>query len=89
MPFRVTKPEAGTTSTDEARARLKEVVQAYKEGEGSLSISQAARLYVVSKTTLYNRINRCRGQALYGVTKQKLTLEEEKSIENWVAEIQS
>ena len=44
-------------SRDEARDRLKEAVQAYEEGEGSLSISQAARLYVVSKTTMYNRIN--------------------------------
>ena len=38
---------------------------------------------MVSKTTLYNRINGRRDQALYGVTKQRLTSEEEKSIENW------
>ena len=69
MPFRVTKPGSRTTSRDEARDRLKEAVQAYEEGEGSLSISQAARLYVVSKTTLYNRIHGRRDQASYGVTK--------------------
>lgn len=44
---------------------------------------------MVSKTTLYNRINGRRDQALYGVTKQRPTPEEEKSIENWVVEIQS
>ncbi len=87
MPFRVTKPGSGTISRDEARDRLKEAVQAYEEGEGSLSISQAARLYAVSKTTLYNRVNRRRAQASYGVTKQRLTPEEEESIENWVLDI--
>ncbi len=59
----------------------------YKEGKGSLSISQAARLYVVSKTTVYNRINRRRDQASYGIAKQRLTPEEEESIENWVVSL--
>ncbi len=63
MLFRVTN----TISRDEARERLKEAVQVYKEGENLLSISQAARLYVVSKTILYNKINRRRDQASYGV----------------------
>ena len=44
---------------------------------------------MVSKTTLYNRINGRRDQASYGVTRQRLTSDEERSIENWVAEIQS
>lgn len=89
MPFRVTKLGSCTISRDEARDRLKEAVQAYEEGEGSLSISQAARLYVVSKTTLYNRIHGRQDQALYGITKQRLTSEEEESTESWVLDIQS
>ena len=48
-----------------------------------------SRLYGVSKTTLYHRINGRRDQASYGVTKQRLSPEEEESIENWVPEIQS
>ena len=86
MPFRVTKPGSGTIPRGEARDRLKKAVQAYKEGEGSLSISKAARLHVLTKITLYNGR---RDQASYGVTKQRLTSEEEESIENWVLEIQS
>ena len=89
MPFRVTKLGSRTISRDEAIDRLKEAVQAYEEGEGLLSISQAARLHVVSKTTLYNRIHGRRDQASYGVTKQRLAPEEEVSIENWVLDIQS
>lgn len=88
MPFRVTKPGSGTNLSGEAKDCLKEAVQAYEEGEGSLSISQAERLYVVSKTTLYNRINGRRDQASYGVTNQILNSKEEKSIENWVLEVQ-
>lgn len=64
MPFRVTKAVPGTISRDKARDRLKEEVQAYKEEEGSLYISQAPRLYLILKTTLYDRINRHRDQAL-------------------------
>ena len=69
MPFYVTKPGSRITLRDEARDHLKEVVQAYEEGEGLLFILQATRLYVVSKTTLYNKINERRDQALYNVTK--------------------
>lgn len=54
--FRVKKSESRTTSKDESRERLKDAAKAYEEAEGSLSITQAARLYVVSKTTLYHRI---------------------------------
>ena len=89
MPFRVTKPGSRTTSKVEARDRLKEAVQAYEEGKGLLCILQAARLYVVSKTTLYNRIHGRRDQALYGVTKQRLTLKEEELIKSWILDIQS
>ena len=49
---------------------------------------QAAKLYVVSKAILYFRINDHCGQALYGISKQRLTLEEEQSIKSWVLEIQ-
>ena len=53
MPFCITKTGFRTTLRDEARDRLKEAVQAYEEREVLLSILQPARLYVVSKTTLY------------------------------------
>ena len=82
MLFRITKPGSCIILRDKARDCLKEVVQAYGKGERLLSILEAARLYVVSKTTLYNRIHGRRDQALYGVTKQKLTLEKEKSIKS-------
>ena len=41
---------------------------------------QAARLYVVSKSILCNKINWRREQALDGFTKQRVTLKEEESI---------
>ena len=88
MPFCVTKPGSHITLRDKARNRLKEAVQAYEEGKRLLSILQAARLYVVSKTILYNRIyGRC-DQASYSVTKQRLILKEEESIKSWVLDIQ-
>ena len=43
---------------------------------------------MVSKTTLYNTIHGRRDLASYGVTKQRLTPEEE-SVENRVLDIQS
>ena len=89
MPFCITKPGSYTTSTDKARDRLKKVVKAYKEGEGLLSILHAAKLYVVSKTTLYNRIHGHRDHALYGITKKRLTLKQEELIKSWVLDIQS
>ena len=87
--FRVTKSGSRTTLKDENRERLKDAVKAYEEAEGSLSITQAARLYVASKTTLYHRIHGRQDQLSYAVSKQRLTPEEENSIESWVLEIQS
>ena len=87
--FRVTKSGWYTASKDEVRERLKEAVQVYEEAEGSLSISEAARLYAVSKTTLYHRIKGRQDQLSYAVSKQRLTPEEEESIQNWRLEIQS
>lgn len=52
---------------DEARERLKHAVEGYEQAEGSISITQAAKLYAVSKTTLYHKINGRRAQALYRV----------------------
>lgn len=52
MPFRFPKSGSFTTSRDEVRDGLKETVKAEK----SISISQAAKLFVVSKKTSYNRI---------------------------------
>lgn len=82
MSFYVIKPRSCITSIDKAKKRLKKTVQAYKEGERLLSILQAAKLYVISKTTLYNRIYRRKDQALYSITKQRLILEEKKSIKS-------
>ena len=87
--FRVIKSRSRTSTKEEARERLNDAIQAYKQAGGSLSITQAARLYVVSKATLYRRINGRRDQVLYGVTKQRLTPEEEDSITSWVLEIQT
>lgn len=87
--FRVTKSGSRTTSKDESRERLKDAVKAYVEAKGSLSITQAARLYMVSKTTLYHSIQGRRDQLSYAFSKQRLTPEEEESIQNWVLEIQS
>ena len=89
LQFRVTKPGSRITSKDEARKRLNDAVKAYEDAEGSLSITQAAYVYAVSKATLYRRINSCRNQGSYGISKQRLTPEEEESIKNWVLEIQS
>ena len=87
--FRVVKSGLQTTSKEENRERWKDAVKAYEEAERSLSISQAAKLYVVSKTTLYHRLQGRRDQLSYAVSKQRLTPEEEESIQIWVLEIQS
>ena len=87
--FRVVKSGSWTTSKDENRECLTNAVKAYEEAEGSLPIIQAAKLYVVSKTTLYHRLQGRRDQLSYGVSKQRLTPEEEESIQSWVLEIQS
>ena len=71
--FRVTKSRLHTTSKDEAKQRLQQAVQAYEEAEGALSITQAAWLHAVSKTTLYNRINGRSDQVSYITSKQRLT----------------
>lgn len=44
---------------------------------------------MVSKATLYRKINGRRDQVSYRVTKQRLTPEEEDSIKSWVLEIQT
>lgn len=55
MLFCIIKPRSYITSRDKTRNHLKKAVQVYEEGEGLLSILQAARLYIVLKTTLYNK----------------------------------
>ena len=87
--FCVTKPGSRSASKDETRERLNHAIQAYEQAEGSLSITQAAKLCAVSKATLYCRINGRCDQASYGISQRKLTLEAEKSIKSWVLEIQS
>ena len=64
-------------------------IQAYEKAEGGLSITQAAWLHAVLKTTLYNRIKNRRDQVSYIVLKQRLTPEEEKSLQSWVLQLQS
>ena len=88
LQFRVTKPGSRITSKNEARERLNDAIKAYEDAEGSLSITQAGYVYAVSKATLYRRINGRCNQVSYGISKQRLTPEEE-SIKNWVLEIQS
>lgn len=89
LQFRITKPRSRLISRKEARERLNNAIKAYNQAKRSLSITQAARLYVVSKVTLYRRINGRRDQASYGIFKQRLMPEEEESIKSWVLEIQS
>ena len=80
LQFRVTKPVSRITSWDEARERLNNAIKAYEHAEASLFITQAARLYVVSKATLYCRINSRCDRVSYRVSKRRLTPEEEESI---------
>ena len=87
--FCITKSGWYTASKDKVGEKLKEAVQVYKEAEGSLSILEIARLYAVSKTTLYYRIKKHQDQLSYAVLKGKLTPEEEESIQNWILEYQS
>ena len=87
--FYVTKSKSRTTTKAEAKESSNDEIQDYEQAEGSLSITKAARLYVVSKATLYRRINGRRDQVSYGITKQRLTPEEEDSIKSWVLEIQA
>ncbi len=88
MLFCVLKSRSDINSRDNVRDCLKEEIQAYKKRKKALSILQAVSLYVISKITLYNKINGCRNQVLYDVTKQLLTLEKKKSIENLILKIQ-
>ncbi len=89
LQFRVTKPRSHTNSRNEFGERLNDSIKAYEQAEGSLSITQAARLYVISKATLYRRINGRHDQVFYRISKWRLTPGEEESIKNWVLEIQS
>ena len=89
LQFRITKPGSRITSKDEARKRLNDEVKPYEDAEESLSITQAAYVYAVSKAKLYRRINGRRDQVSYRILKQKVTPEEEESIKNWILEIQS
>ncbi len=67
LPYRVTKPGSRVTSRDANRDRLQPAVEAVTNAEGLLSITHAAKLYGVSKKTLYHRINGRRDQLSFGV----------------------
>ena len=82
LQFCVTKPESHTSSSNEARESLNDAIRAYKQDEELISITQAAMLYVVSKGTLYRRINGRHDQVLYGISKRRLTTEKEEFIKN-------
>lgn len=45
--------------------------------------------YIISKATLYHKINDYYNQLLYGILQQGLTLEKEEFIKSWVLKIQS
>ncbi len=87
--FHVTKPGSRIISKDETKELLNHTIQLYEQAEGSLSITQAAKLCAISKATLYHRINGRCDQVSYSISQQKLTPEEEESIKSWVLEIQS
>ena len=87
LQFDITKPRSRPTLRKEARELLNDTMKAYDQAGGLLSITQAVRLYVISKVTLYCRINGHCNQVLYSILKQRLTSEEEESIKSWVLEI--
>ncbi len=87
--FRVTKPGSRITSKDETRECLNHTIHLYEQAEGSLSITQAAKLYAVLKATLYRKINGRCDQVSYSISQRKLIPEEEEFIKSWVLEIQA
>ena len=89
LPYQVTKLESSVTSRDANRDRLQQAVEAVTNAEGLLFITHAAKLYGVSKTILYHRMNGRRDQLSYDVSKWKLTPKEEESLENWVIQLQA
>lgn len=57
LRFCVTNLGFGNSSRNKAREHWKYTIEGYEQAEGLLSIIQAARLYIISKTILYHRIN--------------------------------
>lgn len=55
--FCVTKPKSCINSKDKTREHLNYVIQFYEQTKESLSITQAAKLCAVLRTTLYHKIN--------------------------------
>lgn len=86
--YRVSKHKTRTIR-NARRERLLGAVAAIQEANGALSISQAARRFVVPKSTLAARLRGQRDQESYGCSKQKLTPEEETSLEAWVLQLQA
>lgn len=68
LQFRITKSKSYTSTKGEAKKRLNDAIQAYEQSGGLLSITQAAKFYVVSRATLYRKINGQRDQVSYGAT---------------------
>lgn len=82
MPYEVTKPRSRKTLRDANRDCLQLAVEDVRIIESLLSIIYVAKLYSLSKTTLYHWLNGRQDQLSHGVLKQGLTSEEEKSLEN-------
>ena len=60
---------------------------AWKQADGALSITKAAFLYDVSKSTLHARIQGRQPRFTSDQTKQLLTPEEEDALTNWVLQL--
>lgn len=88
--YRVIKQETRHILNRNARRnRLIHAVSAIQEANGALSISQAARRFDVLKSTLAARLQGRPDQKSYDCSKQRLTSEEEASIEVWVLQLQA
>ena len=80
----------GTQAVKNAKREcLANAVLAIQEANGTLSLSQAARRFDVSKTTFRARLQGVTNQATYWSSQQKLTTEEEGFLKSWVLQLQA
>jgi hypothetical protein len=61
--------------------------QAWRNEKGKLSISKAAQRFGVGYSTLYDRIHGAIPKALASQEMQRLTVSDEKAIQNWLLEL--
>lgn len=69
IQFCITKLKSYLISKKEAKKRLNNTIKAYNLAKKLLLITQTARLYIISKTTLYCSLNSPHDQALYEILK--------------------